>query len=69
MARFITGDDKRLCACINHDSRGDQPRVCESRYLAVIHPFRSEEDAATALLTAGAVIDVINSPRQPGRIG
>lgn len=67
MTRFLTADGRRLWAAIEADTRCDEPRVCERRFPAYLAPFRSEEEAAAALLEAGGVLDVIEGPRRPGR--
>jgi hypothetical protein len=67
VTRFLTANEKSLWAAIEPDTRCDDPRVCERRFPAYLAPFRTEEDAISALLDTGAVLDVVTPPPPPGR--
>jgi hypothetical protein len=68
VTRFVTANDRTLWAAIDPDSHHLDGRVCERRFGAYLAPFRTEEDAAEALLSVGAVLDVISAPPKPGRL-
>jgi hypothetical protein len=67
MSRFLTANDRTLWAAIDPDSHHLEGKVRERRFAAYLEPFKSEEEAAAALLEAGGVLDVIVPPRPPGR--
>jgi hypothetical protein len=48
----------RLWAAIDRHAHHLTGRVCERRFAAFCAPFRSEEDAAKALLEAGGTLEV-----------
>lgn len=66
MTRFLTANRGALWAAIEPDTRCDEPKVRERRFNAYLVPFKTEEEAAAALLEAGGVLDV-NPPRKQGR--
>ena len=66
MTRFLTANARTLWAAIEPDTRCTEPKVRERRFNAYLAPFRSEEEAAQALLDAGGVLDVIQPPKKPG---
>lgn len=67
MTRFLTANEKQLWAAIEPDTRCDKPKVRDRRFAAWLAPFKTEEDAAAALLGAGGVLDVIEPPAKLGR--
>ena len=67
MTRFLTANEKALWAAIEADTRCTDPQVCDRRFGAYLAPFPTEGEAAAALLSAGGILDVIESPRAPGR--
>jgi hypothetical protein len=67
MTRFLTANDRSLWAAIDPTSHCEDPKVRERRFNAYLAPFRTEEDAAAALLEAGGVLDVIQPPAKPGK--
>jgi hypothetical protein len=66
--RFLTANDHGLWAGIDPDTHHLEGRVCERRFGAYLAPFKTEEEAAVALLEAGGVLDVAAAPTKPGRL-
>jgi hypothetical protein len=66
--RFLTANDHGLWAGIDPDTNHLEGRVCERRFGAYLAPFKTEEEAAVALLEAGGVLDVAAAPTKPGRL-
>jgi hypothetical protein len=67
VTRFLTANGRHLWAAIEFDTRCEHPRVCERRFPAYLAPFRSEEEAAAALIATGGVLDVVAAPKSVGR--
>jgi hypothetical protein len=65
--RFMTANDRELWAGVDPDTHHLEGRACETRFGAFLAPFKTEEEAAAALLDAGGVLDVIQPPKRPGR--
>jgi hypothetical protein len=65
--RFLTANGRGLWAGVDPDTHHLEGRVSERRFGAYLAPFKTEEEAAAALLEAGGVLDVIQPPLQPGR--
>lgn len=69
-SRFLTATHPKhgkLWAAIDPDVHHLTGRICERRFSAYTAPFRTENEAAAALLDAGAVLDVSTPPAEPGR--
>lgn len=65
MSCFVTAEHPQhgtLWACVDPEAHEGEGRVAERRFVAFLAPFKSEEDAAEALIAAGAVL-------QPDRVG
>ncbi|MBV9528202.1 hypothetical protein [Sphingomonas sp.] len=60
MSRYLTGTHPqhgKLWAAIDPGAHHLTGRVGERKFVAYLAPFRSEEEAAAALLEAGAALD------------
>lgn len=69
MSRFLTATHPKhgtLWAAIDEDVHHLTGRVAERRFAAFLAPFKSEAEAAAALIDAGAVLDV-EPKRRAGR--
>ena len=55
-----------LWASVDAATQCTKPRVAERRFSAFLAPYRSEEDAAAALIGAGGTLDVISSNGRRG---
>lgn len=59
MSRFLTAEHPEhglLWAAVDPDAPHPNGRVAERRFVAFMAPFASDEDAAEALVAAGAVL-------------
>lgn len=68
MTRFITANNEGLWAAVEPDTRCDEPAVRERRFNAYMVPFKTEEAAIAALVSAGGTLDAVVSPPKPGRL-
>lgn len=70
MSRFITAthpEHGKLWAAIDEAAHHLDGRVCDRRFSAFLAPFRTEAEAATALLEAGGILDVDQPKRSASK--
>lgn len=70
MSKFVTAEHPkrgRLWAAVDPDAHHLDGRVCDRRFSAFLAPFRTEEEAAAALLKAGGILDVDQPKRSASK--